>query len=329
MTDQHGGLEDQNQARRAQIATKYNVYILPENKKVEANQGDTILDASLNAEIPHTHACGGNAKCTTCRITVLENADHLQSPSVKESRVLKKFGLEGQFRLACQARIHGDVKIKREVLDVLDMKLFTPKSRELFKSIQPLGEERKAAILFADIQDYTPFTDHFAPYDIMHLLNRYFYLAGNVIKKYEGRIIDYYGDGFLAAFYLDETKVSMQAVKSAFALFAMVDSLNDYLKNLFHQNMSIRVGIHTEDVILGAIGIQGMDKLAVIGDTVNVASRIEQMNKETKTNLLLSETTYHEVAAKVTVGRTFQKRLKGKNGLYQLYEVKAVKDTEG
>ena len=309
--------------------TGYDVYIIPENRAVKAQRGDTVLDVSLNAGIPHTHACGGHAKCTTCRITVLENADHLQSPSVKESRVLKKFGLKGQFRLACQARVIGNVKIKREVLDVLDMKLFSPKSREIFKSIQPLGEERKAAILFADIQDYTPFTDHFAPYDIMHLLNRYFHLAGSVIKKYSGRIIDYYGDGFLAAFYLDETKVSIQAVQSAFALFAMVDNLNNYLQNLFHQNISIRVGIHTGDVILGAIGIQGMDKLAVIGDTVNVASRIEQANKETKTNLLLSEATYTEVATKVSIGKTFQKKLKGKGGLYQLYEVKAMKDTGG
>ena len=148
-----------------------------------------------------------------------------------------------------------------------------------------LGQEKQASVLFVDIADYTAFSEQTPAYYVVHVLNRYFYIAGTIIKKYHGRIIDYYGDGFLAIFGLnDDPNHASNLISAGFALQDAVDKFDHEMHNLINGDFKIRLGAHTGKVIWGTIGIKGMEKEAAMGDTVNFASRIEQANKSLNTN---------------------------------------------
>ena len=84
-----------------------------------------------------------------------------------------------------------------------------------------LGEVKQVAILFADINGYTPFAESLPPYDVVHVISRYFHLMGNVVKEYGGQILDYYGDGFMACFGLTESEgAALQSVRTGLELIS-------------------------------------------------------------------------------------------------------------
>lgn len=284
----------------------------------EAFPGQTILDVALQHDIPHAHACGGNAYCSTCRVYVATGLENLSEPNPKESELAKKLGLPPEIRLACQTRANGSVSVRRLVLDQVDESVIlqyggsnTPRS---------LGKEKEASVLFVDIADYTAFTEKTPPYDVVHVLNRYFYIAGNIIKKYKGRIIDYYGDGFLAIFGLDDDPDHAgNLIKAGFALQDAVDQFDANIHTLVGKDFKIRLGAHTGKVIWGTIGIEGMQKKAAIGDTVNFASRIEQANKDLNTKFLISEELFKKFEKWCTVTGSYSIKAKGKEGIHKVY----------
>jgi class 3 adenylate cyclase len=100
-----------------------------------------------------------------------------------------------------------------------------------------------------------------------------------------------------------------------------VESLNGYLLKVYGRTFRIRVGLNYGEVIWSKIGIQDMEKLAAIGDAVNLASRIENANKQLGTHFLISEDAYREVEKEVVIKGVFEVEIKGKNGKYRLYEI--------
>lgn len=85
------------------------------DEEVEAEDGQSVLQALLNAGVDWMHACGGFCNCTTCRIKVEEGMENLSDQKQDEKNTLRRFKgeevLEGPFRLSCQAEVHGDIKI--------------------------------------------------------------------------------------------------------------------------------------------------------------------------------------------------------------------------
>jgi adenylate cyclase len=177
--------------------------------------------------------------------------------------------------------------------------------------------------LFADISGYTPFAEALPPYDVIHILSRYFHLMGNVITHHGGYISDYVGDGIMALFGIENpAEAALRAVNAGVEMLATVEKLNPYLETMYKKSFQIRIGVHYGEVVVGTIGVANMKKLAAIGDAVNFASRIEAANKETGTKFLISENTYHQVRDHVRVNRCgAHVTLKGKSGEYILYEV--------
>src|SRR5258708_10228884 len=80
-------------------------------KTIDVEPGQSLLNASLSAGIPHFHACGGKAKCSTCRVLVLEGDQHLNKPNFAEILLKSKIGLPDAVRLACQTHVSGPVKV--------------------------------------------------------------------------------------------------------------------------------------------------------------------------------------------------------------------------
>jgi len=298
-------------------------YVLDE-KVIEAEAEETILQVSLRAAIPHAHACGGNARCSTCRVLIIEGVEHCAPRNEKEEPLDERLHFGPEIRLACQTTITGDIKIRRLVLDDEDIELVTQLAAG--KAPTSAGEEMNLAILFADIRGFTPFAERLLPYDVVHVLNRYYYEVGQAIARYGGHIDNYMGDGLLALFGMDEANgAALQAVKAGLGMIEAVEHLKPYVQAIYGRSFNIGIGIHYGEVIVGAIGAHNMKRVTAIGDAVNLASRIESATKQAGAKLLISAAAYDEVKDAVNIERTISTTLPGKSGEYALYEVVGLK----
>lgn len=300
------------------------IRFLPDHKVVETKKSQTILSAALKAGIPHTHACGGNARCSTCRVMVIEGIENCAEPTWKETRIVKKLGFNASFRLACQTVVNGRVTVRRLVLDPADIALTDARQLPV-----PIGDEKNIAVLFCDIRSFTPLAESLLPYDVIHLLNRFHYDMAALIEAQDGIVTVTMGDGLMAIFGHDEVPASpaancLKAVRAGLAMIASIDERKAEVERLYGRPFDIGIGIHFGPAIVGYMGHQSTVPTA-IGDVVNVASRIEGANKKTGTRLLVSEQVYEDIAEFLTIGQKAAVQLAGKEGAFNLFEVTGLR----
>ncbi len=303
------------------------IHFLPDDIKIDANEGETILMAGLRAGIDHAHLCGGSARCSTCRVIIIEGLENCAPQNADEQSIAEMLRFDPKVRLACQTVVTGDVKLRRLVTDILeDVEL----TSLYIKGVEPcsIGVEKYILILFSDIRGFTPFAENLLPFDVIHVLNLYFQRVGEVLGRHGGSINNYMGDGFMALFEADDpAEGALRAVKAGLNLLDAVRKLEPYLEELYHKSFQIRIGLHFGQVVAGKLGSPGNKKMTVIGDTVNFASRIEAANKQAGTQFLISEDTYALVKEQVRVGKRVRLPLPGKSGKYNLYEVAGLMDS--
>ncbi|MDY8135656.1 adenylate/guanylate cyclase domain-containing protein [Aquimarina sp. 2201CG5-10] len=301
--------------------TSNKIHLFKEELQIDCPEDSTILDATLSADIHHTHACGGQGKCSTCRVSVMKGIDNCNPRNEAEQQIANKLSFPLEIRLACQTRIKGDISIRRMVSDKLDMDLISEQFSE--NSGIALGRQQELTIVFVDIVNYTSFAEKFPPYDIVHVLNRYYRIMNTIITENRGVISDVAGDGILAVFGTDKTSENsvLDAIHTIEGMNKRLKRFNKYLEENFNTNFGIRAGIHYGSVIIGPFDTGAMKKMAIIGDNVNYASRIESANKEFGTQLLLSQEAYQEVATIYPKCDVFETQLKGKTGKYKLYDI--------
>ena len=293
-------------------------------KTVEIDAATTVLQASLQNGIPHTHVCGGNAKCSTCRILILEGLEHCCPRNEKEQKMADRRAFSANVRLACQTTPTGDVTLRRLVIDNEDIDLVDD---EIAGSApRSVGEDRQVAILFSDIRNFTTFAEAQLPYDVIHVLNRYFNRVASVINQNHGQIDNFMGDGVMALFGLDNApNPTLNAVRAGLEMLEQVEAMQPYFELHYKTNFRIGIGVHYGEVVLGAVGAGERRRLTAIGDAVNFASRIESANKEAGTGFLASEDAYAQIQDQVRVGKHFDIKIKGKTGEYSLHEVVGLK----
>jgi adenylate cyclase len=300
------------------------IHYLPDDKRIEANKGETILLAALRAGIEHAHLCGGRSRCSTCRVIILEGLQHCEPRNAKEQAIADMLGFDQKVRLACQTVVRGNVKLRRLVTDVLEDVEITSLYIE---GVEPcsIGVEKYILILFSDIQGFTPFAENLPPYDVIYALNLYFQKVGEVIARHGGVINNYMGDGFMALFETDDpNEGALRAVRAGLELIGAIQELKPYLLELYNKTFQIRVGLHYGQVVAGKLGSPGNKKMTVIGDAVNFASRIEAANKQAGTQFLISTDTYTLVREHIRIGQCVRVTLPGKSGEYDLYEVVGI-----
>jgi len=283
----------------------------------------SLLEMSLKHGIPHMHVCGGNARCSTCRVIVCQGEDNILPRNQAEQALADKKGFENNIRLACQTRVKGSVSVRRLVLDRRDIDLAMQGQQ------QSTGKEKTVAILFSDIRGFTKFSERHLSYDIIHILNRYFQEMGEVVLSNHGYIDKYMGDGLMALFGVDEDDTSrncMNAITAALQMQSALDRVNCYLKQNFDEQFEIGVGIHVGEVVLGNIGHSDKAQFTAVGDAVNAASRIEGETKRIDSSVLVSACMHAYINKHVQIGQTLKTQLKGKSGDYLLYEVLALKN---
>ncbi|WP_293351710.1 MULTISPECIES: adenylate/guanylate cyclase domain-containing protein [unclassified Microcoleus] len=298
------------------------IHYLPDDRAIEIDDDDIILEASLRAGIPHTHACGGSARCSTCRVLIVEGLEFCSPRNSAEDELANKLRLDPEIRLACQTQVAGGkVILRRLAIDSEDLETFNDEIAGNFISA-PVGQEKKIAILFADIRGFTAFAESLLPYDVIYILNRYFQKMGYAINRNGGMINNYMGDGFMALFGLENSeKAAEQAVRAGVEMLEELDKLNPYFETLYHHRLRIGIGIHCGLAVVGNLGAQKNQTVTAIGDAVNFASRIEAANKQVGTSLLISEETYEEVKELAIVNQCVSVKIPGKSGEYPLYEV--------
>jgi len=295
------------------------IHFLPDEKKIEARASETVLQTSLRGDIPHAHACGGQAQCSTCRVWVLEGLENCRKRTTRERQIAEKLALPDQVRLACQLTVSGPVKLRRLVLDDDDLEIINQLGR---KTAGVAGQQKLVTILFSDIRGFTSFSESLPAYDVMFVLNRYFQQMGKAIYRHHGYIDNYMGDGLMAIFGVeDEANGTLNAVRAGLEMLEAQENFKPYLQATYHKSFEIGIGVHYGPAVLGALGYGDSQKPSTIGDSVNLASRIESANKEAGTRFLISQAAYEQVKDQVKVGKTVTVEVKGKSGKYPLFEV--------
>ena len=312
--------------QKPEVVPMLQLYYLPDEQVVDPKQAYTLLEASLEAGIPHTHVCGGNARCSTCRVLVLEGLEFCGPRTVAEQALAEHLRLEPSVRLACQTELLGSgrITLRRLALDNEDLTLFHEQAIGKLAP-QMLGQEKKVAVLFTDIRGFTTFSEALLPYDVIYVLNRYFRRMAEVITRHGGIINVYLGDGFMALFGIDNPdRAAERAIRAGVEMLEAVEQLNPYLESLYQKRLRIGIGVHYGTVVMGTIGDPKVPYVTAIGDTVNLASRIESANKQLGTTFLISADAYREAEAQVVVERSFHIPIPGKSGEYCLHEVTGV-----
>ncbi len=247
--------------------------------EILSEPGMTLLEMSQANGIPHTALCGGKGRCTTCRVVVEQGADLLHPPTDIEARSLAAVNAPPGTRLACQIRPAHPSTVFR---------VFKPDGGRT-RAHASQGQERMLAILFLDMRGFTARTAGQLPYDVVFLLNRFFDAIVPAITNDGGVVDKYLGDGLLAVFETRDTASSAKAgLKAASDVSRALENFNKQLAGENSPEIKIGMGLHLGDLVLGEIGAQGHASHTIIGDAVNVASRLEGETKGLSVELLVS-----------------------------------------
>lgn len=155
----------------------------------------------------------------------------------------------------------------------------------------------KLCVLFSDVRDFTELCENNDPSAVTDMLNIYFETWNKVVKKYQGVIDKYIGDAIMVIFGLDDQQNACNlAVKCGLEIHAKFDKI---VENLQKKGLPVPagygVGCHFGCLIVGDIGSDDRKNFTVIGDTVNIASRLESETKKMKNEILISSNVYHEL----------------------------------
>ncbi|MBB3524151.1 adenylate/guanylate cyclase domain-containing protein [Rhizobium redzepovicii] len=263
-----------------QVAVHY-----PGGEVIRVPRGFSVLEASRLGGLPHYSVCGGKGQCSTCRVQILGDYEHLPVPDKMEKTTLRRINAGPDVRLACQLRPNRDVAVAPLLVPALEAAL-PANSQETSP-----GREREIAVLFVDIRHFTTLTETRLPFDVVFLLNRYFAIIGKAVEQAGGRLDKFIGDGAMALFGLNTApeEACRQALKAAAAIVAEIEKLAAELAEELALPLRIAIGIHTGPAVVGTMGYGRVRSMTAIGDTVNVASRLESAAKEFEAAIVISE----------------------------------------
>jgi class 3 adenylate cyclase/nitrite reductase/ring-hydroxylating ferredoxin subunit len=299
------------------------VTALPDRVDFDVAADETLLEAGLRSGVPFAHACGGRAKCSTCRVWVLDGIEACPDRNPAETLMADRLRLADEVRLACQLRPAGELRVRRLVLDETDMMIT---SQIGGSAATRCGEAKHVAVFFSDIVDFTALSERLSPYDVMYLLNRYFAQVGDIIEQNGGFIDKLIGDGLMAIFGIDDQPdAPLRAVNAALQTLATVDRLKPFFASMYGIDFDIRIGLNYGEAVIGTLGFAGHERLTAIGDVVNLASRIEAANKDAGTRLLISEALRDQIADKVEIADFVRVRLRGTAERTSLFEIVRLK----
>ena len=215
---------------------------------------------------------------------------------------------------------------KKKIRGTFQYYLSGPVIEEMLKDPSKLklgGEKKDLTVLFSDIRGFTTISEKLSPEDLVHLLNEYLTVMTDKVFVYGGLLDKYMGDAIMAVFGapIDDPEHPGKCCRTA---LEMMDELKRLQKKWADEKrpiLDIGIGINTGDMVVGNMGSEMRFDYTVMGDNVNLGSRLEGINKEYDTNIVISEYTYARVKDEFFCRELDSVRVKGKIHPVKIYEL--------
>ncbi len=189
------------------------------------------------------------------------------------------------------------------------------------------GKKTELSILFSDIRGYTDLSERLDPVAVMDTLNEYHGAMGDIFSRNGGVIFDYQGDAQMVVFGLVEPSTRNHAAFAAKTALEMQETLGGLREKWQKEGRNvfeIGVGICTGEVSLGVVGSAQRKQYAAIGDSTNVAARLQGMSKQLDSPVLVAESTYLKAQEYLEADKLEPVKLKGKSEPLQVYRVRSI-----
>jgi class 3 adenylate cyclase len=302
------------------------MFVSPDEISIPVVGKVNLLEAMTDAGVDVAHLCGARARCSTCRVRIVEGLNALTARTDDEAAMATRLSFPDEVRLACQAEVEGSVRLWRLVLDRIDVEMASQLGKGHYRG--SVGREiEEAAVMFTDVVGFTTLSESLPPYDVVHIINRFFSRVEAAVEAQRGRVDNYMGDGLLAVFGVNnEADPALAAVRAGLEALDVAADMDQYVGRIYGHAFRVRVGIDLGEVIFGLMGGEMSARETVIGDVVNTASRLESANKTTGTSILVTDAVRERTITSVEYGRRFDLDLRGKDGRIVAYEAVALMD---
>lgn len=231
----------------------------------------------------------------------------------------------GQLGEAFNSMVEG-LREKERIRSVLRKAVSKEIADELLKQghIELGGEEKSVTMLFSDIRGFTTISEGLAPKELVSQLNAYFTRMARAIEPHRGVIDKYVGDAIMALFGAPLTgpEDAIGAQRAALAMLSALAELNAERRAAGNADWRIGVGLNTGPAVAGTLGSEERWSYTVIGDAVNLASRLESLTKHYGVGIIVSRATREASASAAFVYRALDLvRVKGKNEPIEIFEL--------
>lgn len=270
--------------------------------------GESVLEALRRQGIPHASICGGKARCTTCRIRVVDGLESLPAADALEMGALTRIGAPPTVRLACQLRPTADLRIVP--LLPCDISIEDVQGKGGLD-----GRELAVVVLFVDLRESTTMAEARMPYDVLFILNRFFLEMNRALVATGGYYSNFTGDGLMALYGLEDKDCAQAAKKALAGAQAMLDAMariNRDLATELLEPLRIGIGPHAGKAIVGSMGPPRSQITSAIGDTVNTAARMESLTKDFNCAVVVSRQVAAMAGLDLPVDRLHLATVKGR-----------------
>jgi adenylate cyclase len=282
--------------------------------------GATVLETLRANGIAHASVCGGRARCTTCRIMVTKGLDDLPPPSTLEAKALSRIGATDGTRLACQIRPTSDIAVMPLLgADASAADCATRGGLE--------GSERVITVVFVDLRGSTTLGEARLPYDVLFILNQFFYEMTRALVETDGHYSQFTGDGLMALYGLHAANPktgAADALRGARAMLQRLDALNLALRTDLREPLRIGIGIHYSEAIVGAMGPPHSQIITAIGDTVNTCARLESLCKDYQCTVVVSRQAAEAAGLQLDGRELHEAPVKGRKEPVQFYALQSL-----
>ncbi|MFJ1268231.1 adenylate/guanylate cyclase domain-containing protein [Legionella lytica] len=201
------------------------------------------------------------------------------------------------------------------------------------KIAQVGGQNETITLLFSDIKSFTTISESKSPQKIMTYLSDYFQLMTETIIQYKGTLDKYIGDGIMSLWNAPEKDVdhAFNACETARVMLERLKILNQKHRSEGFPEFNVRIGIHTGEAIVGNVGSEDRLSYTALGDTVNLGSRLESINKHYNTQVIVSHATFSQVSEKFLFRFLDEVAVRGKQesiAIYELITAQNIKNIE-
>jgi len=191
-------------------------------------------------------------------------------------------------------------------------------------TIAPTGDLIDVTVLFCDLRDYTGFAEKHSPREVVEMMNQYFTAMERVVRQNGGVVLQFVGDEIEAVFGAPEPDPdhAEHALAAALAMRTALAQFNDKRRKQGEDDVRHGIGIHSGNVLAGNVGSEQRKTYSMLGDTVNLASRLQTLNKKLGTNILISGETRRRITQRDIPMRSMGNHaVRGKSESVEVYAV--------